>query len=513
VSDQVKQGKVFLVGAGPGDPKLITVRGLEAIRKADVIVYDRLANPRLLKHRKPEAELIFVGKLPDKHMLKQEEINQLLVDLALQGKIVTRLKGGDPSVFGRVGEEAELLADNKITYEIIPGITSAIAVPAYAGIPVTHRDFTSSVAIVTGHEYPNKTYSQLDWENLAKAIGTMVFLMGVANLEQICRELIRCGKSPQMPVALVRWGTWTEQATLIGTLEDIAEKVKQANFQSPAVIIVGEVVKLREKLAWLEKKPLFGRRVLVTRARSQASELVDLIDEMGGEPVEFPVIRLQPPSQPEANRTLDEAMGRLAEFDWTIFTSVNGVEFFFRRLRELGLDIRRLAKARVAAVGPKTAEALLERGIVAEVLPSKFRGEGLLEAIVSELHPGQKVLLPTADIAREYLPAKLKELGLDVIEVDVYENVLEVSDGEGVVEQLRNHEIHIITFTSSSTVTNLIRALEKLGVEDPISLLQGVEIACIGPNTAETLRSLKLPITFMAEEATIASLAASMCPG
>ena len=294
----VNKGRVYLVGAGPGDPKLISVRGMEAIQKADVIVYDRLANPRLLKHRRPEAELIFVGKLPDKHILKQEEINQLLVDLALQGKVVTRLKGGDPSVFGRVGEEAELLADNDVIFDIIPGITSSIAVPAYAGIPVTHRDFTSSFAIITGHEYPNKTYSSLDWEHLAKAIGTMVFLMGVANLEQICRELIRCGKPPEMPVALVRWGTWADQLTITGTLADITEKVKEANFKSPAVIIMGEVVKLREKLAWIEKKPLFGRRVLVTRARSQASELVDLIDDMGGEAVEFPVIRLQPPSRP-----------------------------------------------------------------------------------------------------------------------------------------------------------------------------------------------------------------------
>jgi uroporphyrinogen III methyltransferase/synthase len=510
----VKQGKVFLVGAGPGDPKLITIRGMEALRKADVIVYDRLASPRLLTHRKPEAELIFVGKLPDKHMMKQEEINQLLVDLALQGKIVTRLKGGDPSVFGRVGEEAELLADNGITFEIIPGITSAIAVPAYAGIPVTHRDFTSSVAIVTGHEYPNKTYSKLDWENLAKATGTMIFLMGVANLEQISRELIRCGKPPEMPVALVRWGTWTEQATLTGTLEDISEKVKQANFESPAVIIVGEVVKLREKLAWLEKKPLFGRRVLVTRARSQASELVDLIDEMGGEPVEFPVIRLQAPSRPEAIQALNEAMelGRLQNYDWAVFTSVNGVEYFFHKLRELGRDIRSLSKARIAAVGPKTAEALQARGLVAELLPAKFQGEGLLETIEPQLKAGQKVLLPTADIAREYLPKRLAELGLDVTQVDVYENVLEVKDGEGIVEMLRNHAIHIVTFTSSSTVTNLIEALRQLGVDNPVSMLQGMEIACIGPKTADTLQTLGLPITYMAEEATIAALAASMSP-
>ncbi|NEW04476.1 uroporphyrinogen-III C-methyltransferase [Paenibacillus sp. SYP-B3998] len=506
----MNKGKVYLVGAGPGDPKLITIRGLEAIQKADVIVYDRLASPRLLKHRKPDAELIFVGKLPDKHMLKQEEINQLLVDLAMKGKVVTRLKGGDPSVFGRVGEEAELLADNGVTYDIIPGITSSIAVPTYAGIPVTHRDFTSSFAIVTGHEYPNKTYSSLDWEHLAKAIGTMVFLMGVANLEQICRELIRCGKPPQMPVALVRWGTWTEQQTLTGTLEDITEKVKQANFKSPAVIIVGEVVKLREKLAWVEKKPLFGRRVLVTRARSQASELVDLIDELGGEAVEFPVIRLQTPSRPESLLALDEALDKLHEFDWILLTSVNGVEFFFRRMFEKRIDVRRMGKARIAAVGPKTAEALAERGIIADVLPDKYQGEGMLEAIQSELKPDQKVLLPTADLARDYLPSKLKELGLQVTEVDVYENVLSIEDGEEVVSLLQDQGIHIITFTSSSTVTNLLEALRQLGIEDPLALLQNVEIACIGPKTAETARQVGLSITYMAEEATVASLVESI---
>ncbi|MEW9700157.1 uroporphyrinogen-III C-methyltransferase [Paenibacillus sp. SI8] len=506
----MSKGKVYLVGAGPGDPKLITIRGLEAIQKADVIVYDRLATPRLLKHRRPDAELIFVGKLPDKHMMKQEQINQLLVDLALQGKIVTRLKGGDPSVFGRVGEEAELLADNDVTYEIIPGITSSIAVPAYAGIPVTHRDFTSSFAIITGHEYPNKTYSNLDWEHLAKAVGTMVFLMGVANLEHICSELIRCGKSPQMPVALVRWGTWTDQATITGTLEDISEKVKQANFQSPAVIIVGEVVKLRDKLAWIEKKPLFGRRVLVTRARSQASELVDLIDELGGEAVEFPVIRLQTPSRPDVLQKLDETLDRLQEFDWILLTSVNGVEFFFRRLREKRIDVRRMGNARIAAVGPKTAEALASYGILADVLPAKYQAEDMLEAIQAELKPGQKVLLPTADLAREYLPSKLAELGLQVTEVDVYENVLAIEDGEEVVSLLQNQGIHIITFTSSSTVTNLLEALRQLGVEDPLSLLQGAEIACIGPKTAETARQSGLSITYMAEEATVASLAESL---
>ncbi|MDQ1912374.1 uroporphyrinogen-III C-methyltransferase [Paenibacillus sp. GD4] len=506
----MEKGVVYLVGAGPGDPKLITVRGLEAIQRADVVVYDRLASPRLLKHMKPGADKIFVGKLPDKHMMKQEEINQLLVDLALQGKTVTRLKGGDPSVFGRVGEEAELLAENEIRFEIIPGITSAISVPAYAGIPVTHRDFTSSFSIVTGHEYKNKTYNTVNWENLSQASGTLIFLMGVANLETICRQLIEGGKSPDTPVALIRWGTWMEQETLTGTLTDIVERVKAANFQSPAVTIVGEVVKLREKLAWFEKKPLFGKRILVTRARSQASELVDQIDELGGEAVEFPVIRTQAPSGQAAQQALHQAMKRLNEYDWVMFTSVNGVEHFFQTLRELKLDIRSMYKARIAAVGPKTAEALEQYGLQPERLPAKFQGDALPDALEGELKKGQRVFLPTADIARETLPAKLEELGLLVTKADVYETVLDTNGGTDILELLEQNKIHIITFTSSSTVTNLLKALRELGVEKPLELLGGCQIACIGPLTAQTAREAGMQVDYLAEEATVASLVKSM---
>lgn len=502
----MNKGKVFLVGAGPGDPKLITIRGMEAIKKADVIVYDRLASPRLLMNTKPGTEKIFVGKLPDKHMLKQAEINQLLVDLAMQGKIVTRLKGGDPCVFGRVGEEAELLAQNQIEFEIIPGITSAIGVPAYAGIPVTHRDYTSSFTIVTGHEYTNKTYSDVNWDKLANSTGTLVFLMGVANLANIRDELIRCGKTPDLPVALIRWGTWMEQETLTGTLETIVEQIREANFQSPAVIIVGEVVKLREKLAWFEKKPLFGQRILVTRARNQASDLVDAIDDLGGEALEFPVIQLQAPTNPTIKDQLTQALGKLQDYDWAVFTSVNGVEYFFRSLAENGIDIRGLGKARIAAVGPKTAEALRERGLITEALPSKFQAEDLLESLLPELISGQNILLPRADIARDYLPKKLEELGLNVTEIDVYENVVCTDHGDEVLALLREQAVHVITFTSSSTVTNLFEALKQLGVTEPLELLSNIEIACIGPITAKTAESLGLKVSCIAEEATVASL-------
>jgi uroporphyrinogen III methyltransferase/synthase len=506
------KGKVYLVGAGPGDPKLITVRGLEAIRKADVVVYDRLATPRLLLHRRRDAKLVNVGKTKDKHLMKQEEINRLLVELALAGNVVTRLKGGDPSVFGRVGEEAELLAEHGVTFEIVPGVTSAIAAPAYAGIPVTHRDFTSSFAVVTGHEYPNKTYSAIDWDHLAKATGTMVFLMGIANLERICSELIACGKPRELPVALIRWGTWMEQETLTGTLATIAEQARQANFQSPAVIVVGEVVKLRDKLAWFERKPLFGRRILVTRARSQASELVDRIDELGGEPVEFPVIQLRAPTRPEAVRELDAALRTLSSFDWVLFTSVNGVDYFFRRLIELSVDVRELAGVRIGAVGPKTAEALRQRGFIAEALPLQFQADALAAALQPLVQAGQRVLVPAADIAKDTLPNALREMELSVTEVDVYENVISLEGGEEALELLRQRAIHVVTFTSSSTVTNLLKALELLGEEQPLELLRGVQIACIGPVTAQTARDAGLAVTHLAANATIDGLLRSLVP-
>ena len=282
----MNKGKVYLVGAGPGDPKLITVRGLEALKRSDVVVFDRLAGPQLLNYARSDAEHIYVGKLPDRHTMKQEDINQLLVDLALQGKTVIRLKGGDPTVFGRVGEEADLLQKNGIIYEIIPGITSAIAVPAYAGIPVTHRDLASSFSVITGHESPEKLDHSIYWDKVTNATGTLVFLMGVAKIGYISEQLIKHGRSPETPVALVQWGTRAEQRTIVGTLGDIDDKVKAANLKPPAVIIVGDVVRQRETLSWVEKKPLFGQRILVTRARSQASELLARIDDLGGETYE-----------------------------------------------------------------------------------------------------------------------------------------------------------------------------------------------------------------------------------
>ncbi|BBI32518.1 uroporphyrinogen-III C-methyltransferase [Cohnella abietis] len=500
------KGKVYLVGAGPGDPKLITVRGLEALKRAEVVVFDRLAGPQLLNHARPDAEHIYVGKLPDRHTMKQEEINQLLVDLALQGKTVVRLKGGDPTVFGRVGEEAGLLQKNGIIFEIIPGITSAIAVPAYAGIPVTHRDWASSFSVITGHESPDKLDHSIYWDKVTNATGTLVFLMGVAKIGYISEQLIKHGRSSDTPVALVQWGSRAEQRTLVGTLEDIADKVKAANLKPPAVIVVGDVVRQRETLSWIEKKPLFGQRILVTRARSQASDLVSKIDELGGEPYEFPIIEIKLPSSQDKLQAIEAALGRAEEYDWVMLTSVNGVDYFFQWLDRYGVDIRRFHRANFAAVGPKTAEALALRGIRADLLPESYHAESLLESLDSLIGSGETALLPRGDLARAMLPQELRERGVQTVEIDIYETAMTAPRDLWLPEMLANGEIHVITFTSSSTVINLLEALRQLGVTNPAEALQNIEIACIGPVTAKTAEDNGLKVTVVPDKATIDGL-------
>lgn len=504
-------GKVYLVGAGPGDARLITVKGLQCLEKGDVVVYDRLANPSLLRKMKPGAEKVYVGKLPDRHTMKQEEINQLLVDLALTGKTVVRLKGGDPTIFGRVGEEAELLRKHGIPYEIVPGITAAISVPAYAGIPVTHRDMASSLSIITGHESPEKLDKSINWEKVTNATGTLIFMMGVAKIGYISRQLITYGRSPDTPVALVRWGTRAEQETLTGTLEDIERKVQQANFQPPAVIVVGDVVTQREHLKWAETLPLFGTRVLVTRARSQASELAAQIEDLGGEPYEFPVIDIRLPEDEEQIAYADAALSRLETYDWVFFTSVNGVEYFFRRLEKLGQDVRSLHRARIAAVGPATKEALRARGIAAEELPGQYQAEGMFEAYGAEMHAGQQVLLPRGDLGRNWLPEVLREKGLTVTDAVMYETVPAGEEDDELLKLVEEGGIHVVTFTSSSTVKNLVAALKGMGLADPVQALSGAAIACIGPLTAQTARDLGFNVDMVAEESTINSLVQSLC--
>ena len=491
------KGMVYLVGAGPGDPGLITVKGLECIKAADVVIYDRLAGPGLLAHRRPDARCIYVGKKPDHHALSQAEINKLLVEEASRGQMVVRLKGGDPFVFGRGGDEAEELAGQNIPFDIVPGVTSAVAVPAYAGIPVTHRNHTSTLAVITGNEDPEKDDSSIQWAKIATGAGTLVFLMGMGNLPAISSKLMEHGRPPGTPVALIHRGTHPEQRTLVGTLDNIAGLAAKAGFKNPAVIVVGEVVKLRDSLRWFEKKPLFGKRVLVTRSREQASVLSGSIRRLGGEPVEFPTISITDPAD---YAPMDSAIGQLAKYHWIIFTSVNGVRYFFDRLRHLERDIRDLHGIRIGAIGPQTQKTLLELALRVDYVPGEYRAEEIVAGLRDKIEPGQRVLLPRADIARQALPEGLAQLGAVVDEVTAYRTVTGRGDAP---EQLARGDIDIITFTSSSTVRNFVELLGGYKVSD---LTGRALVACIGPITGQTALELGLPVHIQAREYTIGGL-------
>ena len=499
------KGYVYLVGAGPGDPKLITVKGSECIAKADVLVYDRLASRRLLALARPDCELIYCGKSPDRHTLRQEEINQVLVDKGLEGKIVTRLKGGDPFVFGRGGEEAEALLDAGIQFEVVPGITSAIAVPAYAGIPVTHRDITTSFAVITGHEDPTKNETTIHWDHLAQSHGTLVFLMGMANLPMIARKLMDNGKKPATPVAIIQWGTRPEQRTLVGQLDTIAVEVQKQGFSNPSIIIVGDVVSMREKLKWFEKKPLFGQRIVVTRARHQASELSLAIESLGGEAWEFPMIEIAPPTD---SSYLIKAINNLKDFEWLIFTSSNGVEGFFAELKNQERDVRDLAGIEIVAIGPATLVALEQRGLRASFVPEEFRAEKIIEGLSSRILAGQKVLLARAEEARDILPESLKAWGVEVWDVPAYKTVICSTNREELQQMLREKEIHTVTFTSSSTVRNFVTLLDG-----DVSILKDVRLYSIGPITSATAQELGLTIFKEAAQYTISGLVEALLEG
>lgn len=502
----MNKGKVYLVGAGPGDPRLITVRGLQCIKQCTAIVYDRLASPRLLKEAPKSAKRVYVGKLPDRHTMKQEDINQLLVDLALEGHIVTRLKGGDPTIFGRVGEEAGLLQENDIPYEIVPGITSAISVPAYAGIPVTHRDHASSLSIITGHEKPEKLEKSINWKKLTQATGTLLFLMGVAKIGFIAEQLIKYGRDQHTPVALVRWGTTPEQQTLIGELHNIAEKVAYHKFESPAIIIVGDVVKQRETLLWYEKLPLFGLRILLTRAMEQNQSLSTKIDDLGGEPVEFPVIALEKVNEAGKIEKIKQACAEISRYDWIVLTSTNGVQHFFDWLMSCNIDIRQLNRAKFVAVGPKTADEIKKRGIFVDLVAERFDAEGVIEVMQHLDLADKQILIPHSSIAREVLTEQLTSLGAHVTDLPIYENSIVTEQEPFIIDWLLEQHIHLLTFTSSSTVTNFIEVLKHHGIEDPIKLMSTYPIASIGPITSNTIRSYGLNVTIEADEATVDGL-------
>lgn len=495
-----KKGFVYLVGAGPGDPGLFTLKGARILKEAQVVVYDRLVSDRILAMANPEAEFIYVGKASSQHAMPQEKINELLVQKASEGKVVVRLKGGDPFLFGRGGEEALYIKEHGFDFEVVPGITSAVAVPAYAGIPVTHRDATSTLAIITGHEKPGKEESSIKWEHIATGAGTLVFLMGVENLEFICKNLMANGRNPETPVALIRWGTWPGQEVLTGTLSDIAEKVRQNGFKPPAVIVVGEVVNLREKLKWLENKPLWGKKIVVTRARAQASLLADKISLLGGEAIEFPAISIKPLSDMHG---LHNALHNIEHYNWIIFTSVNAVDLFFDEMKKLRLDIRNLKGINICAIGPATRDKLEERGLMVDEVPDEYRAEGILSVLKPRIKRGDWVLLPRARGARSVLPQTLREWGAHVNEVYLYEAVPVSTISEETRNRIVNGMVDYITFTSSSTVSNFIKIV---GRENIPLINKKAKIACIGPITAETAEKEGFTVHVVAREYTIDGL-------
>jgi len=493
-------GKVFLVGAGPGDPGLITVRGVECIQKAQVIIYDYLASPQLLNHAADTAETIYVGKKGGDHTLSQEGINALIVEKAREGKWVTRLKGGDPFVFGRGGEEVEVLAAENIPFEIVPGVTSAVAAPAYAGIPLTHRSYTPTVAFVTGHEDPTKERSGIDWPALATGIGTLVFFMGVKNLPRIIEKLIENGRPPETPVALIRWGTTTLQQTVQGTLTSIVDRVEAAGLKAPAIIVVGGVVNLRQTLRWFESRPLLGKKIVVTRARHQASDLIGRLSELGAACLECPTIAIDPP---ESWETLDTAIENISDYHWLVFTSVNGVQYFFDRLWVGGRDVRALGHLRTAVIGPATEKSLAGFGLSGDIVPESYRAESVIEAFKRENIRGKKILLPRAAEARPILPEELTKMGATVDEVTVYKTRIVPESGETLLTHLAGGSVDMVTFTSSSTAKNFKALLPPDNVRQ---LMEKVTVASIGPITTETAESLGFSVHLTAESFTIPGL-------
>jgi uroporphyrinogen III methyltransferase/synthase len=495
-------GIVYLVGAGPGDPGLLTLRGKECLEQANIVLYDYLANPALLDHAPAHAERVYVGRRGRGEYEEQSEINRVLIERARAGQVVVRLKGGDPFVFGRGGEEAEAVAAAGVPFEVVPGVTAAVAVPAYAGIPVTHRTLASSMTVVTGHEDPSKGTTVIDWPKVAATAGTLVFMMGMKTLPMIVSRLLEEGRSPATPVAAVRWGTRAEQRTVIGTLQDIVVRTAQAAMEPPTVIVVGDVVKLRDQLNWFEKRPLFGKRIVLTRPREQAGEFVRLLAAYGAESIIAPTIKLVPPASWDA---LDQAIGRLSAYAWLIFTSVNGIAPFMERLKNTRKDVRSLGHLKIGAIGPRTAQELTRYGLAADLVPTEFQAEGMVAAMSRQQLQGANILIPRAEVARELLPHQLRMKGAVVDVVPVYRTVLPEGDLSRLKEELLAGAIDVVTFTSSSTVVNFV---ELLGGRDQARrLVAKTVVACIGPITGRTAEEQGLPVTIMPGENTVPALA------
>ncbi len=492
------------MGAGPGDPGLLTVRGRELLASCDTIVYDALVNPILLDEgwlgRTHDAERIFVGKRGGKPSMDQEAITTLLLQLARDGKEVVRLKGGDPMVFGRGGEEAIALGAAGIAFEVVPGITAGVAAPAYAGIPVTHRGVSTTVTFITGHEDPGKDRDQTDWSALARAGGTLVLYMGVSRLAKIATALIEGGRSAQTAAAIIEWGTYPRQRTVTATLATIAEVAARERIIAPSIAIVGDVVKLREEMGWFDRRPLFGRTIVVTRAREQASQLRNALEIAGATVIEAPAIRIeQLEKQP-----LRDAVDEIASYGWVVFTSRNAVDLVWAELRERGLDARAFASNSIIAVGPGTADTLLSHGIAVDVLPDRYVAEGIIEKLRERDDVrGERVLFPRAAGARELLPDALRAMGALVDEVEIYRAVPDLSGLDMLSEALDAGSVDLVTFTSASTVRHFVDALGP----DRARTVRG---ASIGPVTSEAARALDVPIAVEAAESSIASLVQSI---
>ena len=493
-------GICYLAGAGPGDLGLVTLKVKECVEGAEVIVYDYLCNPGILAWAPPGVELIYAGKKAGAHTLTQEEINAVLVEKTRAGKCVVRLKGGDPFVFGRGGEEAGALAEAGLRFEIIPGVSSAIAAPAYAGIPVTHRGLAAQLTIFTGHEDPTKTESALDFAQLAATPGTKVMLMGVERMGVITGRLMEHGAAPETPVALVRWGTTGRQQTLRGTLGDIARRVEESGFQAPAVAVIGDVVGLRERLNWFETRPLFGRRIVVTRTRKQAGALSGALGRLGADVFELPTIRIEPPKE---LREFAELVRDVHGYDWLVFTSPNGVTAFFEMFFKLYNDARAIGGVRIAAIGPATAARVRDYHLAVDLQPEEFVAEAVVAAFQKQGSvENERFLLARAETARDVLPKELSRLGAIVDEAIAYRTVPETEDVSGGIARFRSEGADLITFTSSSTVENFM----ALKLPLPATL----KTASIGPVTSKTMRELGLTVDVEARQYDIPGLVAAV---
>ena len=493
---QNQKGICYLAGAGPGDLGLVTLKTRECVERADVLVYDYLCNPDILKWARPGVEITYAGKKAGAHTLGQEEINALLVEKTKAGKTVVRLKGGDPFLFGRGGEEAEALAKAKLRFEVIPGVSSALAAPAYAGIPLTHRDCNSQVTIFTGHEDPSKPESVLEYEQLAKAQGTKVMLMGVERIGEICGSLMQKGADPKTPVALVRWGTTGRQQTVTGHMDDIGRIVEEAGFSAPAVAVFGEVVKLRSKLGWFENRPLFGKRIVVTRTRKQAGALSFDLGALGADVFELPTIRIEPPKDV---RSFAELVQDSHAYDWIIFTSPNGVGAFFEMFYKLYDDAREIGGVRIAAIGPVTAQRVKDYRLKVDLQPEEYVAESIVKAFKKECSLEHlRVLLVRPEVARDVIGVELAKLGAIVDEALAYQTVPETEDLSGGIAKFTKEGADMITFTSSSTVENFM-ALK-------LPLPAGLKTASIGPITSKTMRDLGLKVDVEASKHDIPGL-------